>query len=374
VRKNSNAGGKLNRRHFLKYAGASAAVVAASALGLDYLDTMSTPVGQVTTSSSTEVRSITSSSATMSSSPVEIASLEERLFFDYNGNGNQEPGEPAIPNASISLDGLVRFEALTNSTGDYKIEGIPAGSNKVYVQADQRFRYMCTSTEEFRATGEKYDLVLKESRKLDVGLMEGFPTLPFKKYESRLESYVDLDPSSRVRDWKGGIQTYDGHPRTDFLASAGTEVLATAPGRVFAAAGDWPNYAQWIGRRFQGYYRNNGNFVIIDCGNNLFVAYHHLQSINVPETFPETSNGPIVQRGQVIGLAGATGFTSAGGNERIKVEHLHFQVWNGTGFMHGRVDALDPFRDLFYGRHGASLWSNPVSLWTKDNDPQYAAA
>ena len=57
-----------------------------------------------------------------SSSPAQLASLEGRLFFDYNGNGIQDPEEPAVPNAKLSLVGPVKFEALTDSAGDYKIE------------------------------------------------------------------------------------------------------------------------------------------------------------------------------------------------------------------------------------------------------------
>lgn len=360
----------MNRRRFLKYVGVTAAVIGASALGLDYLvnnpqiPSQQTSQTQIPTSSSLSARSV----LTTSSSSAQLASLQGRLFFDYNGNGTQEPEEPAVSNAEVSLVGPVKFGAVTDSAGDYKIQDVPAGSYKLYVQADQRFQYMCTSTEEFRAVTENYDLSLNGLRKMDIGLMEGFLTLPFKKYESRLESYVDLDPGPGIRDWRGGTQTYDGHPGTDFLASAGTEVLASAPGRVLAAADGWPSNPQWTG---QDYYRNNGNFVIVDCGDALFVAYHHLKSINVPETF-WSSNGPKVRRGQVIGLVDATGVTSAGGTIRIATPHLHLQIWNGTGFMHGRVDALDPFKDLYYGKHGVSAWSNPVSLWTKDNDPQYA--
>ncbi len=62
------------------------------------------------------------SAASVSTSSAQLAFLEGRLFFDYNGNGIQDPGEPAVPNAKLSLVGPLKFEALTDSAGDYKIE------------------------------------------------------------------------------------------------------------------------------------------------------------------------------------------------------------------------------------------------------------
>ncbi len=281
--------------------------------------------------------------------------LSGKIFFDYNGNGIQERDEPPVPNVLIALDG--KNVTATNSTGWYVITSVVEGNHTIKPFPPARFRYMCESVSEFRSVKESYTITVGNDARKDIGLMEGFLTSPFRLYRSTLESYVDIDPAPGVRDWSGGTRTYDGHTGTDFLAPVGTEVLAIAPGRVVAAANGWPNNSRWSVR---GYYQN-GNFIIIDCGNGLFVAYHHLNSIAVDETSWMT-NGPQVKRGQIIGYSGATG---------TSVPHLHLQIWNGTGFLHGRVDALDPFRDLYYGQHGYSPWSNPFSLWTKDNDLQF---
>jgi len=363
--------GFLDRRKFLRYAGATAAVVGASAIGLDYI--VNSP--QIPSQQTSETQIPTSSrpasanvSSTLSSS-AQLVSLQGKLFFDYNGNGVQDSEEPAVQNARVRLKngrGDIAVEALTDSSGDFKVDA-PMGQYSVHLNVDPKFRYMCRSVTEFTAVDLGYAISLLEgTTELNIGLMQGFLTLPIQAKEFRLGSYVDLDPGPGIRNWKGGTRTYDGHPGTDFLASEGVDVLAAGPGRIFAAASGWPNNPSWTG---VDYYRNNGNFVMIDHGNGLYIAYHHLKSITVDET-PWASNEPMVSREQTIGQVGATGVTSVGGTEKITVPHLHLQVWNGSGFMHGRVDALDPFRDLYYGKHGHSPWSDPESLWSKDNDPQ----
>ncbi len=359
----------MNRRKFLKY-GVAAAVIGASALGLDHLRNNPQIASQssqtrISTPSTLPATSISSTS----SSSIQLVSLRGKLFFDFNGNGVQDSEEPPVQNAKVQLKnshGDIPAEAVTDSSGDFKLDA-PIGQYSIHLSVDPKFRYMCRSVNEFTAIKEGYAISLVEGMtEMNIGLMEGFLTLPIQTTSFEFGSYADLDPSPRIRDWEGGTQTYDGHPGTDFLGNEGVDVLATAPGRIFAAASGWPSDPNWTS---VDYYRNNGNFVIIDYGNRLYVAYHHLRSIAVDET-PWASNGPIVSRGQIIGQVGSTGVTSVGGTEKITVPHLHLQVWNGSGFMHGRVDALDPFRDLYYGKHGVSPWSNPESLWSKDNDPQ----
>ena len=281
--------------------------------------------------------------------------LYGKIFFDYDGNGRQDLGEPDLPDVAVALDG--KNATATNSTGWYLIDGVVEGNHTIRPYPPKNFRYMCESNSEFRPVNNPYRVSAGNDTRKDIGLMEGFLTSPFRLYRAALESYVDIDPGPGVRDWSGGTRTYNGHTGTDFLAPVGTEVLALAPGRVVAAANGWPNNPRWSGIS----YYQNGNFIIIDYGNGLFVAYHHLDSIAVDETSWMT-NGPRVKRGQIIGYSGATG---------TSVPHLHLQIWNGTGFLYGRVDALDPFRDIYYGQHGYSPWSNPFSLWTKENDPQF---
>ena len=95
------------------------------------------------------------------------------------------------------------------------------------------------------------------------------------------------------------------HSGTDISAKMGTPIAATNRGRV-AVTGD---------------FFFNGNTVIIDHGLGIYSVYLHLSRIVVEE-------GEIVEKGQVLGLVGATG--------RVTGPHLHwgFRVQNAR---------IDPF-------------------------------
>jgi len=149
----------MNRRRFLKYAGATVAVVGASALSLNYyfgkspstiIPTKSTTLTQELATPSTSISrsSMSSSSSTETIQPV---SLRGRLFFDYNGNGKQDTKEPPVAGAPVQLydsAGKVIAETCTDSSGDYKLEDVRGGTCRVQVGVDhlrdKKFRYMCT--------------------------------------------------------------------------------------------------------------------------------------------------------------------------------------------------------------------------------------
>jgi murein DD-endopeptidase MepM/ murein hydrolase activator NlpD len=85
------------------------------------------------------------------------------------------------------------------------------------------------------------------------------------------------------------------HTGVDFSASTGTPVKAADAGTV-VVAGDRGGY---------------GTTVIVDHGNTLATLYGHLSRLAVAE-------GATVARGQVVGYAGSTGYSTG--------PHLHFEV------------------------------------------------
>ena len=101
------------------------------------------------------------------------------------------------------------------------------------------------------------------------------------------------------------------HKGADFKGVTGTKIMSINRGIVRVA------------KTFQVY----GKTVVVDHGFGVMSFYLHLSKINV-------NAGELVQAGQVIGLAGATGFTTG--------PHLHFSV---------RINnvSIDPikFLDLF---------------------------
>ncbi len=85
------------------------------------------------------------------------------------------------------------------------------------------------------------------------------------------------------------------HKGVDYRAPEGTEVMAINRGVV----------------RIVKNYRNYGKVIVVDHGLGLMSFYLHLSKINVSE-------GELVQKGQVIGLSGQTGYTEG--------PHLHLSV------------------------------------------------
>lgn len=94
------------------------------------------------------------------------------------------------------------------------------------------------------------------------------------------------------------------HLGVDFAAPAGTPVRSIASGKVVYAG------------RFGGY----GNFVRIDHPGPYASAYAHLQRIATSVTV-----GSWVERGQVIGYVGATGFATG--------PHLHFELYKDGNYI-----------------------------------------
>jgi murein DD-endopeptidase MepM/ murein hydrolase activator NlpD len=107
----------------------------------------------------------------------------------------------------------------------------------------------------------------------------------------------------RLSPWSGSPEFHAG---VDLAARAGTPVKATAPGTV-RVAGTTPGY---------------GTLVALDHGHGVESRYGHLQSVSV-------SQGQRVERGQLIGLSGNTGRSTA--------PHLHYEV-----LVDGR--SIDPRR------------------------------
>ncbi len=106
----------------------------------------------------------------------------------------------------------------------------------------------------------------------------------------------------------GHRRVFNGQPRAphsgaDLHADVGTPVYATNRGRVVLAKNLF----------------YSGNAVIIDHGLGLYTMYLHLSKIDV-------APGAIVERGQQLGLAGATG--------RVTGPHLHW----GVRIVDARVD------------------------------------
>ena len=100
-------------------------------------------------------------------------------------------------------------------------------------------------------------------------------------------------PYGTRRLLNGKLKSY--HGGVDFRAATGTPIHAANTGIVCLAKNLF----------------YSGNIVILDHGSGLFTTYAHLSHIDV-------TPGRLVEKGQVIGLAGATG--------RVSGPHLHWGI------------------------------------------------
>jgi len=145
--------------------------------------------------------------------------------------------------------------------------------------------------------------------------------VPLPEWSGRFEVPVNTQPSEGF----GTRRTFNGklasiHKGMDYHAAPGTPVVAANAGEVVLAA---PLFYE-------------GNCVIINHGQQFMTIYMHLSKLLVKE-------GDKVEKGQQVGLSGATG--------RATGPHLHVAVrWQGS--------YLDP----------AQLWALPLPCLPQTKD------
>jgi murein DD-endopeptidase MepM/ murein hydrolase activator NlpD len=127
-----------------------------------------------------------------------------------------------------------------------------------------------------------------------------------------LKAPVKFGPVTSRYNLKRRIAYYGNrirpHRGTDFAASVGTPILATANGVVTKSS----------------YTKGNGNYVTIKHNNTYSTQYLHMKRRKV-------KHGEFVTQGQVIGWVGMTGYTSG--------PHVCYRFWKN-----GRQ--VDPFRQI----------------------------
>jgi len=156
-----------------------------------------------------------------------------------------------------------------------------------------------TVSKQFTAPSPEQQEVIKKDQDLK---HQAFAEVsPEREWQGRFGAPVDAPISDvfGVRRVFNGV-TKSVHQGLDFRVPPATPVNAINKGKVILAR---PLYFE-------------GNCVVIDHGQGLLTLYLHLSELKVKE-------GEIVNRGQEIGLSGATG--------RATGPHLHLAVrWQGT--------------------------------------------
>jgi len=340
----------------LKYAASGAAVAGSFLAGYEFDGWQ--PAAPPSISTKTATQSVTGPTLTETVTTTQTAPsgpLKLQLFADWHGDGAKQNDEPFIKDAVLELVGANDRQIIkADSDGEYRITNAVVGRNyrigfaKEYLERTP-YRVISVSNAELKPIMEGYGFTVDPREpNLSLGLVVGPLTLPFLRGTKYTQSiFVDLDPGSGARDWKGGDFTRNGHLGIDYDMPEGQTIAAPAPGVVVEAEGNWPNVPKdpnlglW----------DDGNRIAINHGrvlpyqSDFYTIYAHLRKV-------VCSVGQRVSRGQKIAESGNTGHKTLG-------PHLHFQC---GGFGPSRID---PYRDM----------RNPQSVyyWTKDNDPQFSA-
>jgi hypothetical protein len=146
-----------------------------------------------------------------------------------------------------------------------------------------------------------------------------------------IANYVDLDGTSKLKDFTCSSRTYDGHSGTDFVLSPfwwrmmdgqEAEVVAAAPGRIVTKSdGQFDRQCNFSGA-------SAGNYVVIQQDDGYFAYYFHMKKGSVTSR----SAGSRVAAGDTLGLVGSSGTS--------RLPHLHFEL--RTASMFGG-QTIDPF-------------------------------
>jgi hypothetical protein len=128
-----------------------------------------------------------------------------------------------------------------------------------------------------------------------------------------MANFVDLDPSTGIKDWDCSGYTYDGHRGHDSGIKSFQEQVIGVP--IFAALD-----GTVVDAHDGEFDRNttNGtqkaNYVILGHGDTHYSLYWHMKTNSVAVT-----KGQVVRAGTQLGLTGSSGNSSA--------PHLHFESW-----------------------------------------------
>lgn len=162
---------------------------------------------------------------------------------------------------------------LTVLDGNYKSEIIKVQSSKINLNDEDKKR-----------TQEEYDEAMLIYNTSSDYLITSFI--------NPLNTPITSEFGNK-RVYNNALQSF--HSGTDFKASVGTPIYASAQGIVKIAK-----------NRFYA-----GNSVVLDHGYGVYSCYYHLDSLNVHE-------GQMVSQNELLGYSGSTG--------RVTGPHLHFTI------------------------------------------------
>ncbi len=153
-------------------------------------------------------------------------------------------------------------------------------------------------------------------------------------------NFVDLDPTTGIRDWDNTNWTYDGHRGHDISLRSFAEQDAGVP--IFAALD-----GQVVDSHDGEFDRRTGfvngaaaNYVILWHGGTHYTYYWHMRAGSVA-----VGTGAQVKRGTQLGLTGSSGYSTG--------PHLHFESWFNNNYFEPSTGVGNP---------GPSSWVNQPQI------------
>ena len=184
---------------------------------------------------------------------------------------------------------------------------------------------------------------------MDAGIIP-YPFVPIAGtvWDDRfINNYVDLDPTTGIKDWDCTDWTYDGHTGHDIDLRSFGEMDAGVP--VFAALdGTVVTAHDWEFDRNTSKGSQPANYVVIYHGGTQYTWYYHLRRGSVAVV-----TNQVVKAGTQIGLAGSSGSSTG--------PHLHFESQNNGTYFEPSAGNCRP---------GTSDWLNQIPIrrdtWIED--------
>lgn len=238
----------------------------------------------------------------------------EGLTFEKNG----EYYECLIPSTYYTTPGVYH---VNYGVGDYKYE-----MNFEVKEREFNLQYLTVSAQTVQDTQtaeayEQYRKFYKTALEKNV----------YESEASHLTEIAFLLPATGRLTTEFGVNRYVNnkptsyyHSGLDIANTVGTDIKATYDGEVVLSM----------------LLKVTGNTVVISHGNGIFSSYLHMETLNVEE-------GDIVEKGDVIGTMGSTGF-STGSHLHFTISYYKMNLEPGY-FLFGEPVTYENYADLFNG-------------------------
>ncbi|MEM9598665.1 MAG: SdrD B-like domain-containing protein, partial [Acidobacteriota bacterium] len=160
----------------------------------------------------TEASALTDALAAIADSLDCGATIGDRVWNDGDGDGDQDAGEPGLPNVTVRLlddNGVEVDSQVTGSDGEYLFEDVPAGTYTVVVDDATLPTGITDPTFDFDGTATPNQAtvtVADDEVQLDVDFGYRLAAMPAMEFDKAFQGFVDVDMSGDVT--VGDVLTY----------------------------------------------------------------------------------------------------------------------------------------------------------------------